>query len=128
VQSRAEILPFVHPELEPWALDFEWSSEKLSALDLPVREVPLAELAWMLDLPCWSSESGLLIRPLDVVSGRELERTNAADLSEPLHVTRRNGRLVVLDGLHRLLKAARARQESVRVREVPAEALEQIAA
>jgi hypothetical protein len=45
-----------------------------------------------------------------------------------LHVTRRNGRLVVLDGLHRLLKAARAREETVRVREVPADALHRIAA
>jgi len=128
VEAWAEIVPFAPPELRPWLLDFEWSVEKLQALELPVDEVPLGELAWLLDLPFWRGDGLFEVRPLDVVSGPQLDRTNAADLSEPLHVTRRNGRLVVLDGLHRLLKAARSREATVRVREVPADALHQIAA
>ena len=128
MEAWAEIIPFAPRELEPWLLDFEWSLEKLEALDLPVDEIPLAELAWLLDLPFWRGEGLFEVRPLDVVSGPQLERTNAADLSEPLYVTRRHGRLIVLDGLHRLLKAARAREATVHVRELPADALQQIAA
>lgn len=128
METWAEILPFAPPELEPWLPETAWSEEKLWALDLPVVEIAIAELAWMLDLPCWRGEGVFEVRPLDVVAGPELERTNAADLSLPLYVTPRNGRLVVLDGLHRLLKAARARQETIFVRVVPADALEQIAA
>ena len=128
MEPWSETAPCAPPELEPWLLDFEWSLEKLQALELPVAEIPVGELAWLLDLPFWRGEGVYEVRPLDVVSGPQLERTNAADLSKPLHVTRRNGRLVVLDGLHRLLKAARAREETVRVREVPADALHRIAA
>ena len=120
--------PAVPPELEPWLPDFPCSPRELRALDLPVREVPIGELAWMLDLPCWPGHGAFEVRPLDVVDGPQLERTNAADLSQPLLVTRRNGRLVVLDGLYGLLKAARARKSTVRVREVPPDALRRIAA
>jgi hypothetical protein len=118
----------VPPELAPWLPELPWSREELQALDLPIRDVPIGELAWMLDLPCWPGGDAFEIRPLDVVDGPQLERTNAADLSQPLLVTRRHGRLVVLDGLHGLLKAARARRSTVRVREVPPDALRRIAA
>jgi hypothetical protein len=128
VETWAEILPFAPPELEPWLPDVAWTDEKLDALDLPVVEIAIAELAWMLDLPCWRGEALFEIRPLDVVDGPELDRTNAADLSRPLYVTPRNGRLVVLDGLHRLLKAARARQETICVKVVSSDVLEQLAA
>ncbi len=117
----------VPPELEPWLLPFDCSEEELRALDLPEREIPLAEVAWLLDLPFWPGDRPYGVRPLDVVSGAELDRTNAADLSQPLHVTRRHDRLVVLDGLHRLLKAARAQEPTVRIREVPATALYELA-
>jgi hypothetical protein len=118
----------VPPELEPWLVDFECPDEQLLALDLPEREIPLAEVAWLLDLPFWHGEQAFQVRPLDVVSGAELERTNDADLSKPLHVTRRNDRLVVLDGLHQVLKAARTREPTIRVREVPADTLQQLTA
>jgi len=35
-----------------------------------------------------------------------LRRVLACDLSHPIHLVEHNGRLVVLDGFHRLLKAA----------------------
>jgi hypothetical protein len=118
------------PELEPWLPAFAWSPEKLGALLLSVIQLEVAELAWMLDLPVWPAEDGteFQVRPLDVVAGPHLARTNDADLSVPLHVFRRDDRWVVLDGLHGVLKAARSGQVTLPARVLPDEALGQIAA
>jgi hypothetical protein len=78
-------------------------------------ELDLGEVVWMLDLPCWEDENGR-VRPLDVVSGRHLELTEQADLSEPIDVVWQEDRYVVVDGLHRVLRAARLRQRTVLAR------------
>jgi hypothetical protein len=44
----------------------------------------------------------------------------AADLDYPLDLLSRNGRWVILDGVHRLLKADLLRLSNVRVRHLPA--------
>jgi hypothetical protein len=41
------------PELEGIILDFTWDRARLHALVLPVDDVPVAALAWMLDLRWW---------------------------------------------------------------------------
>jgi hypothetical protein len=48
------------------------------------------------------------------------ERTMAADLGCPLDLLFRNGRWVILDGVHRLLKADRLGLNNVQVRRLPA--------
>ena len=47
--------------------------------------------------------------------------------SRPLHVAARHNRLIVLDGIHRLLKATWLGHSTVRVVEVPERALRKIA-
>ena len=51
-----------------------------------------------------------------------------ADLAHALDVTLRDGRWVVLDGVHRLLKAVALGEAIVPVRKVPADSLPLIAA
>jgi hypothetical protein len=79
---------------------------------MSVIELDLGEVAWMLDLPCWEDEHGR-VRPLDVISGPHLELVEQADLSEPIEVQWQDDRYVVVDGLHRVLKAARERRRTV---------------
>jgi hypothetical protein len=56
----------------------------------------------------------------------QYKRTMAADLACPLDLLVRNGRLVILDGVHRLLKADLLGLASIRVRCLPAAMLPRI--
>jgi hypothetical protein len=89
-----------------------WKIHKLWALDLPVQQIAVADLAWLLDLPLWQ-ENGMRfqVSPAQVRGdpGRfadHLRRVMACDLEQPIHLVEHHGRMVVLDGYHRLLKAA----------------------
>lgn len=92
-------------------LTFDWDVQKLWAADLPVVVMPVRELQWLLDKPFWKDGAKRM-----AVSGRDIiddpkryraeyERTMAADLSYPINVILVRGRWVILDGVHRLLKA-----------------------
>ena len=89
-----------------------WKIDKLWALELPVQRVAVGDLAWLLDLPLWQKNgTRFQVSPAQVRAdpGRfpdHLGRAMASDLEQPIHVVKHNGRLVVLDGYHRLLRAA----------------------
>ncbi|GAB2705784.1 hypothetical protein [Nocardia thraciensis] len=117
------LLAQVPAELRDVILDFHFDLERLHALDLPVRTVPTAELAWHLDLPFWSAQAiPFAVTPNTVaarpeVYQRQWQRTHAADLRYPVDAyLRRDGRIVILDGIHRLLKASLTAQTQMRVR------------
>lgn len=89
-----------------------WNIGKLWALRLPVRQVAVQELAWLFDLPLWQLNgmrfqvSPRWVRDDPAGFPDHLRRVMASDLGRPIHLVEHNGRLVVLDGFHRLLKAA----------------------
>jgi hypothetical protein len=89
-----------------------WNIGRLWALELPVRQVAVQELAWLFDLPLWQLNgvrfqvSPRQVRDDPAGFPDHLRRVMAADLGRPIHLVGHNGRLVVLDGFHRLLKAA----------------------
>jgi hypothetical protein len=89
-----------------------WDIYKLWALDLPIRRLAVEELAWLLDLPVWGKD-GIRFRvsPAQVRAdpdrfGKHLRRVMASDLEHPIHLVGHKSRLIILDGYHRLLKAA----------------------
>ena len=88
-----------------------WDRTKLYALDLPVREFPVSDLRWMLDIPLWAGDGiPFRVTPNQVLASpdcypEQYRRVQAADLSFPLHVYWHNDRWTILDGVHRLLKA-----------------------
>jgi hypothetical protein len=89
-----------------------WDLARLHRLDLPVRSLPVAGLAWLLELPLWQLDGvRFQVSPAEVRADPDrypdhMNRAMAADLDHPVHVTGHRGRLVILDGYHRLLKAA----------------------
>jgi hypothetical protein len=89
-----------------------WDIHELWALDLPVRRIPVGDLAWLFELPIWQKDgTRFQVSPAEVRAGPDrfpghLRRVMASDLGRPIHLVEHNGRLVVLDGYHRLLKAA----------------------
>jgi hypothetical protein len=118
--------------LLPWDGSLEWDNDHLHALDLPVQNLPVAELLWHLDEPFWRSESGNYVCPRDVLGHpglwpEEDDRINHADLSYPPEVVLHNRRWFVLDGLHRLTRAVSEGRRSIAVRVLPPERLSEIA-
>jgi hypothetical protein len=116
-----ELWPLVPPALQAVLPNVTWDRARLQALTLPVREVPLAELRWQLDLPWWTHGMRLFaVTPNQVRYAPEVftvqwRRTLDSDLDYPINVLDR-GRLVLLDGVHRLLKADVLEMRSISAR------------
>ncbi len=128
-----ELRPLLPPELRRWVLsDVTWDQHKLWTIDVPTREVPLDEIAWMLDLPWWRDrDRHFTVRPADVAADpirhrAQHARTLAADLDYPLVGTTIEGRLVLLDGVHRLLKARLLGITTVHVRVLPTDRIDEV--
>jgi hypothetical protein len=132
--SWEELCRQVPDELRPYLVELDWNRERLWRLKFPVEEMSVAALAWQLALPWWrDGERYFSVCPLDVLTipnphREHFERTMDADLAYALDVTLRSGSWVVLDGVHRLLKAVALGEPTVRVRKLPADALPLIAA
>lgn len=127
------LLNEVPPVLREVVLDFWWDSALLWALDVAVVDVPLVELEWQLRLPWWAFEGRLFVVTPEQVARdpatfrNQYVRTQATDLRFPLHVLRRRQKLTVLDGMHRLLKAHLEGRDTVKVKKVPPNVLDDIA-
>ena len=98
--------------LRPWLLDAHWERQRLWEIDHPVSVLPIAALRWCYALPWWRDANGAWFRvsPREVlrepgVHAEHEQRVAHADLAFPIHVFRRHGRWVPLDGIHRLVKA-----------------------
>ncbi len=111
----------------------DWDVEEIWRLELPVRQLPLDALAWHLDVPVWPDESGrnYSVTPRQVLENpsehpMEMRRVSSASLEYPLDVCRNRGRLMILDGIHRLAKAHSLGCKTVQVRQVPESAVRPI--
>ena len=94
-----------------WLLPIDWDRERLWALDLPRRSLELEDLRWHFDLPWWRRDGiWFQVTPREFLADPTAHPEHAgrvanADLSYPLHVVRRRQRWLILDGIHRLVKA-----------------------
>lgn len=113
------------PPIEEVGFDFDWDEAKVWALDEPVIEMPLAELEWHLDYPFfWEGDGKYNLTPREVMEHptehqAEYDRVMAADTSYPVDVMENKGRLLLLDGLHRLTKLAISGAVTVKARMIP---------
>ena len=111
--------------IEEVGFDFSWSEKKVWALDLPVEKIDIKELEWHFEIPFWSTKNGYYdLKPNDVINfsknhKKEYDRTMKADLSYPIDIMKNKGRWLILDGLHRLVKAKILGKNDVEVRKVP---------
>lgn len=119
--------------LEGWLLDLDWDRSKLWDIEGPVSSCALDELAWHFELPWWrgpAPDAWFVVRPVEVFEAPDdhpehRSRIQEADLSYPIHVIQRHGRIVILDGIHR---AARAYLRGVAAMDVIRLGPEQLAA
>ena len=99
----------VPPSLARILPNVMWNRERLHSLALPVVVLSVRELSWQLDLPWWRVDQRYFaVSPNQVrreprTYARHWQRTLDADPRFPIHLLERE-RLIILDGVHRLLK------------------------
>ena len=103
--------------------DFNWSEEKVWALNVPTEEMDINELTWHFDIPFLWENGVYNLKPQDVIDGQdkhkeEYDRTMRSDLVHPIDIMENKGRWLILDGLHRLMKSSMLNLRKVQVRKI----------
>ena len=105
--------------------DFHWSSQKVWKLDMPVTSMPMSELQWHFDIPFWNKPGGYYdLKPNEVMANpetykAEYDRVMESNLKYAIDIMQNKGRWLILDGLHRLVKAKLLGMNAVKVRRIP---------
>jgi hypothetical protein len=106
-------------------LPFDWDVRRVWTQEAVVSRWPIADLAYLLDLPLWSSVPGrgmlFDISPREVLASLERSphqhlRVLQADVAFPIDLLRYQERHWILDGVHRLAKLALVGEHFVNVR------------
>jgi len=104
--------------------DFNWDEEKVWALDVPVEEIDINELTWHFDIPFhWHGGEVYNLKSREIIDNPEkykdeYKRTMNADLIHPIDIMENKGQWLILDGLHRLMKAYIQGHKTVKVRKI----------
>jgi hypothetical protein len=111
--------------------DFNWSEEKVWALNISAEEIDINDLTWHFNIPFLWENGVYNLKPQEVINSpdshkKEYERTMKADLVHPIDIMENKGRWLILDGLHRLMKASILKKNKVQVRKVSRDLIPQI--
>src|SRR3989344_2550175 len=106
--------------------DFDWDSQKVWRLNEPVIDMGIGELMWHFEIPFWEIEDtdDYNLTPNEVVKQPDIhsahfDKVQKADLQYPIDIMENKGKWLILDGLHRLVKACLAGPKTVKVRKIP---------
>jgi hypothetical protein len=125
--SPEELLESMPPDVMQALPRFAWSVEDLWKLERPSETFPVDRFAWLIDLPIWRWRGRRWqISMRDVLDHPEQyrahhEKSERSDARYPIHVTFHNGRWIILDGYHRLLKTLSRGQAIIKVVRVQAD-------
>jgi hypothetical protein len=104
---------------------FKADEEKLREEDLPIEEIPIKELDNNLDIPFLEQEgtNDWNLTPRMLLENFEREKTHAAkvekvNLNYPIELYFHMGKWVILDGVHRYVKALKEGRETIRVKRI----------
>ncbi len=113
--------------------DFHWDSEKVWKLNVPITEMNIEDLIWHFEIPFWEKDdtNDYNLTPQEVLEHKKgtaehRKKVEGADLSYPIDLMENKGRWLILDGLHRLVKAYESGSKKVRVRIIPREKIPEI--
>ncbi len=112
--------------------EFKTDEPKLWAVDIPIEEISISELAPNLDIPYleqegtddWNLTPRMLIDNFDT-EPTHASRVNQVDLSYPIDIYNHKGTWIILDGVHRFTKAVRQGEKTIKVRRVSDEIAQQ---
>lgn len=110
-----------------YGFDFDWDEKDVWKVKCPVIEISINELLWHFDIPFWNYQGKeYVLTPNEVIENpiiyhEEYDRIMSADIQYPIDVMKNKGRLVILDGLHRLVKCKLLGYKKIKVRIIPPE-------
>ena len=104
---------------------FKIDYKKLWNLDIPVEEIDISELECNLDFPYLEQEGtdGWNLTPRMLIENFEKEKSHAkkvkeTDLGYPIEICFHNDNWIILDGIHRYVRALMGGLKTIRVRRV----------
>ncbi len=104
---------------------FKVDYKKLWSLDIPIEEINISELECNLDFPYLEQEGtdDWNLTPRMLLKNFEKEVSHAkkvkeANLSHPIEIYFHNGNWIILDGVHRYVKALMEGLKTIRVKRV----------
>jgi hypothetical protein len=111
--------------------DFHWAEEKVWALKVTSEATDIRELIWHFEIPFLREDGIYNLKPWDVIKdpsshSKEYDRTLKSNLNYPIDIMENKGRWLILDGLHRLMKAYIQGQKVVKVRKISRDYIPQI--
>lgn len=112
--------------------DFSWDEKKVWGLDIPLSKMNIEELTWHFDIPFhWYNGGVYNLTSREIIKNpqkykEEYERTMKADLKYPIDIMQNKGKWLILDGLHRLMRAYIQGITEVDVRIIPREKIPEI--
>lgn len=102
--------------------NFSYDKKKVWELNAPVIIMDIKKLEWHFEIPFLRDEQGnKSIKPIDILEEniqnlKQSKRINNANLRYPIDIMKNKGRWLILDGLHRLMKARILKKKTVHVR------------
>ena len=124
-RSSVRIFAAIPDSVMPVMAGFWWDDDRIRALGLAVEELPFGELAWGLEVPFWShGRKPFSVRGREVLENPDRypehrRRVHWSNLRHPLTLYEKGGRWIILDGYHRLVKAAREERSQLAVVRLP---------
>ena len=122
MQKTVKPLP---AHIQEYAFDFRWDNQLVWGLEVQSELMGVDELLWHFDIPWLHTEGERFnLTPKDIMKSpllyqEQYERTMQSDLAYPIDVMENKGRWLILDGLHRLMKAVNEGETVVHVRKIP---------
>ncbi len=103
---------------------------KLRELDLPIVDFAINELIWNFDIPFWAKDGtdDWNLTPWDVInkidgSAGHQKRVEEADLKFPILLLNKNDKWLIIDGVHRLVKAFQSKEKIIKAKIISADML-----
>ena len=104
---------------------FKTDEPRLWKIDIPVEEISILELDYNLDIPYlekegtddWNLTPRMLIKNFKK-EAFHAKKVNDADLKYPIEIYNHKGKWIILDGIHRFIKAMRLGHKKIKVRRV----------
>lgn len=107
---------------------FKLEESKLWATNIPVEDIDITELEHNLDIPYLEQEDtdDWNLTPRMLILNFEKEKSHAekvkkADLKYPIEIYNHKGNWIILDGVHRFIKAVQLGHKTIQVRKVSEE-------
>jgi len=122
IKKVAKPLP---AHIQQYAFDFRWDNQLVWNLEVESEYMSVEDLVWHFDIPWLHTEGERFnLTPKDIMQHpllykAQYERTVQSDVSYPIDVMENKGRWLILDGLHRLMKAVHNGENTVTVRKIP---------